>query len=70
MFKGLGDMASLLRQAQEMQTRVRELQERLGSLRLALGAGAVAVRLLAGREADDRQGDGEETNEHQTALGG
>ncbi len=45
MFKGLGNMASLLRQAQEMQGRVQELQEKLGSLRIegAAGGGMVTV---------------------------
>lgn len=45
MFKGLGNMASLLKQAQEMQGRVRELQERLGALRVegTAGGGMVTV---------------------------
>lgn len=45
MFKGLGNMAALLRQAQEMQARVREMQERLGSVRVegTAGGGMVAV---------------------------
>ncbi|HEX6986559.1 MAG TPA: YbaB/EbfC family nucleoid-associated protein [Planctomycetaceae bacterium] len=45
MFKGLGNMAALLRQAQEMQTRVRELQERLAGLRVegTAGGGMVSV---------------------------
>jgi DNA-binding YbaB/EbfC family protein len=45
MFKGLGNMASLLKQAQEMQGRVRELQERLGTLRIdgTAGGGMVTV---------------------------
>jgi nucleoid-associated protein EbfC len=45
MFKGLGNMAGLLRQAQEMQGRVRELQERLGTLRVdgTAGGGMVTV---------------------------
>lgn len=45
MFKGLGDMAGLLRQAQEMQGRVREMQERLGTLRIdgTAGGGMVTV---------------------------
>jgi DNA-binding YbaB/EbfC family protein len=45
MFKGLGTMASLLKQAQEMQGRVRELQERLGTLRIegSAGGGMVTV---------------------------
>ena len=45
MFKGLGDMAGLLRQAQEMQARMRELQERLGTMRIegTAGGGMVTV---------------------------
>lgn len=45
MFKGLGNMAALLRQAQEMQARVREMQQRLGSVRVegAAGGGMVTV---------------------------
>jgi len=45
MFKGLGNMAGLLRQAQEMQGRVRELQDRLGTLRIdgTAGGGMVTV---------------------------
>ena len=45
MFKGLGDMSGLVRQAQEMQGRMRELQERLGSLRIdgTAGGGMVTV---------------------------
>lgn len=45
MFKGLGNMANLLKQAQEMQGRVRELQERLGTLRIngTAGGGMVTV---------------------------
>lgn len=45
MFKGLGDMAGLMRQAQEMQGRMREMQDRLGNLRIdgAAGGGMVTV---------------------------
>lgn len=45
MFKGLGEMAGLLKQAQEMQSRMRELQDRLGTLRIdgAAGGGMVTV---------------------------
>jgi DNA-binding YbaB/EbfC family protein len=45
MFKGLGDMAGLFRQAQEIQSRMRELQERLGTMRLegTAGGGMVTV---------------------------
>jgi nucleoid-associated protein EbfC len=45
MFKGLGNMAGLLRQAQEMQARVRELQDRLATLRVegTAGGGMVTV---------------------------
>lgn len=45
MFKGLGNMATILRQAQEMQARVREMQERLADVRVegTSGGGMVAV---------------------------
>jgi DNA-binding YbaB/EbfC family protein len=45
MFKGLGNMAGLLKQAQEMQARVREMQQRLGEVRVegTAGGGMVAV---------------------------
>ena len=45
MFKGLGNMAALLKQAQEMQARVRELQERLATLQIegTAGGGMVTV---------------------------
>ena len=45
MFKGLGGMAALVRQAQEMQARVGELQGRLANLRVegTAGAGMVTV---------------------------
>ena len=45
MFKGLGDMAGLLRQAQEMQTRMQEAQERLAAMQIegSAGGGMVTV---------------------------
>ena len=43
MFKGLGNMASLVRQAQEMQGRVKEMNDRLGELRIEGFAGGVTV---------------------------
>lgn len=52
MFKGLGDMAGLLRQAQQMQGRVREMQERLGTVRVegSAGGGMVTVT-VTGQQA-------------------
>jgi len=45
MFKGLGDMAAILRQAQEMQARVRQMQDRLATVRVegTAGGGMVTV---------------------------
>jgi len=45
MFKGLGNIASMLKQAQEMQQRLQELQEGLGKLRVegTAGGGLVTV---------------------------
>ena len=45
MFKGLGDMAGLLKQAQAMQGRMKEMQARLATLSVegSAGGGAVTV---------------------------
>ncbi len=45
MFKGLGDMGGLVRQAQEMQGRMRDVQDRLATLRIegTAGGGMVTV---------------------------
>ena len=51
MLKGLGNIASLLKQAQQMQGRLTEVQEELGRLRVQGGAGGGMVTV----EADGRQ---------------
>jgi nucleoid-associated protein EbfC len=45
MFKGLGNMASMMKQAQEMQGKIKEMQESLGSLKVegSAGGGMVVV---------------------------
>ncbi len=45
MFKGLGNMASMMKQAQEMQGKMKEMQESLGSLKVegSAGGGMVVV---------------------------
>lgn len=45
MFKGLGNMASMMKQAQEMQGKMKEIQEGLGSLKVegSSGGGMVVV---------------------------
>jgi DNA-binding YbaB/EbfC family protein len=69
MFKGLGNIAALVKQAQEMQGRVGEMQEQLGRLRVegSAGGGMITVeasgqlRILAVRiepsllESEDRE---------------
>ena len=69
MFKGLGNIASLMKQAQEMQGRMTEIQESLGRLRVegSAGGGMITVeangqqKILAVRieqsllESDDRE---------------
>ncbi|QDT64167.1 YbaB/EbfC family nucleoid-associated protein [Calycomorphotria hydatis] len=47
MFKGLGDMAGLLKQAQEMQGKVRQMQSELEQLRVTGTAGAGMVTVEA-----------------------
>ncbi len=47
MFKGLGNVASFLKQAQAMQGRVAELQESLGKLRVEGIAGGGMVKVEA-----------------------
>src|SRR5690606_12207945 len=47
MFKGLGDMAGVLRQAQEMQSRLKEMQERLAALQVEGTAGGGMVTVTA-----------------------
>ena len=45
MFKGLGNMAGMLQQAQEMQSKFKQMQEKLAELRLegSAGGGMVTV---------------------------
>lgn len=47
MFKGLGNLASLMKQAHEMQSRMSEIQEKLGDLRVdaVSGGGLVKVEI-------------------------
>jgi nucleoid-associated protein EbfC len=47
MFKGIGNLASLMKQAQEMQGRVSELQDSLGKLRVEASAGGGMVTVEA-----------------------
>ena len=47
MFKGLGDLASLVKQAQEIQGRMSDMQERLGKLRVEGSAGGGMVTVAA-----------------------
>lgn len=47
MFKGLGNLASLMKQAQEMQGRVSEMQESLGRLRVEGSAGGGMITVEA-----------------------
>ncbi len=52
MLKGLGDMGKLMKQAQEMQAKMAEVQERMKSLEAegSAGAGMVAARATADGE--------------------
>lgn len=47
MFKGLGDLASMMKQAKEMQSRMAEMQEKLTQLRIkgSSGGGMVIVEV-------------------------
>lgn len=47
MLKGLGNLASLMRQAQEMQGRMSEMQERLGRMKVEGSAGGGMVTVEA-----------------------
>ncbi len=49
MLKGLGDMGKLMQQAQEMQSKITEMQDQLGDLEVtgASGGGLVSVTLSA-----------------------
>ncbi|MEM9144605.1 MAG: YbaB/EbfC family nucleoid-associated protein [Pseudomonadota bacterium] len=50
MFKGLGDMGRLMKQAQEMQQKMVEVQERIQDLEAEGSAGAGMVRATAGAD--------------------
>jgi DNA-binding YbaB/EbfC family protein len=47
MFKGLGNLASMMKQAQEMQGRMSEMREQLGQMRVEASTGAGLVRVEA-----------------------
>lgn len=47
MFKGLGNLASMMKQAQELQGRMAEIREQLGQMRVEASAGAGLVRVEA-----------------------
>ena len=47
MFKGLGNLASMMKQAQEMQGRMSELREQLGQMRVEAQVGGGLVRVEA-----------------------
>ena len=50
MLKGLGDMAKLMKQAQEMQARMTETQERIAAIEAEGSAGAGMVKAVASAE--------------------
>jgi len=50
MFKGLGDMGKLMQQAQEMQTKMAEAQERIREIEAEGTAGAGLVHAKAGAD--------------------
>ncbi len=50
MLKGLGDMAKLMKQAQEMQARMTETQERMAAIEAEGSAGAGMVKAVASAE--------------------
>ena len=47
MFKGLGDLASLVKQAQEIQGRMSDMQDQLGKLRVEGSSGGGMVTVAA-----------------------
>ena len=55
MLKGLGDMGKLLQQAQQMQAKMAEVQERMKSLEAEGSAGAGMVSARATAEGDVRK---------------
>ncbi len=50
MLKGMGDMAKLMKQAQELQSRMAEAQERMTAIEAEGSAGAGMVRAVASAE--------------------
>ncbi len=50
MLKGMGDMAKLMKQAQEMQSKMAEAQERMTAIEAEGSAGAGMVRAVASAE--------------------
>ena len=48
MFKGLGDMAKIMKQAKEMQSKMAEATERMGQIEAEGSAGAGMVKARAG----------------------
>ena len=55
MLKGLGDMGKLMQQAQEMQAKMAEVQERLKSIEAEGSAGAGMVTARATAEGEGRK---------------
>lgn len=55
MFKGLGDMGKLMQQAQEMQSKMAEMQERVASIEVEGNAGAGLVRAVVTGKGELRQ---------------
>ena len=54
MFKGLGDMTRLMQQAQQMQQKLAEAQERIGEIEVEGGAGAGLVRAVVTGQGEVR----------------
>jgi len=54
MFKGLGDMSKLMQQAQEMQTKIAEAQERIAGIEATGTAGAGLVTAVASAQGEVR----------------
>ncbi len=52
MLKGLGDMAKLMKQAQEMQAKMAEAQERMTAIEAEGSAGAGMVRAVASAQGE------------------
>jgi len=52
MLKGLGDMAKLMKQAQEMQSKMAETQERIAAIEAEGSAGAGMVRAVASGQGE------------------